>query len=90
MPVVGCALVFEYLSYQLYPIECEPEGQWVQFACPDLPFQLKAVLPSKRLQGRTYRVGADSTLFIGSMARVDVLATPGSTVYLTVSAGQML
>ena len=46
--------------------------------------EVKALLPSKQLKGRTYRVGAGSTLLIGGLARVDVLSSPGATLYLTV------
>ncbi|KXZ56942.1 hypothetical protein GPECTOR_1g85 [Gonium pectorale] len=47
--------------------------------------EVKKVLPSKQLRGRTYRVAAGSTLLLGAgLARLDVLASPGATLYLTV------
>lgn len=46
--------------------------------------ELKAVLPSKQLRGRTYRIGAGNTLLIAGLARLDLVSTPAATIYLTV------
>ena len=46
--------------------------------------EVKALLPSKQLKGRTYRVGAGNTLLIGGLARMDIVSCPGATLYLTV------
>lgn len=46
--------------------------------------ELKAVLPSKQLRGRTYRIGAGNTLLIAGLARLDIVSTPAATIYLTV------
>jgi hypothetical protein len=46
--------------------------------------EVKAVLPSKQLRGRSFRVAAGSTLLIGGLARLDVISTPSSTIYITV------
>ncbi|KAG2482323.1 hypothetical protein HYH03_018745 [Edaphochlamys debaryana] len=46
---------------------------------------VKKVLPSKPLRGRTYRLAAGNTLLLGGgLARLDVLEAPGATLYLTV------
>ncbi|KAG2441115.1 hypothetical protein HXX76_003967 [Chlamydomonas incerta] len=46
---------------------------------------VKQVLPSKPLKGRTYRVAPGNTLLIGGgLARLDVVSSPGATLYLTV------
>ena len=44
------------------------------------------LLPRKRLRPRTYRLGEGQSLLLGGCARVDVVASPGATLYLTVWA----
>lgn len=46
---------------------------------------VKKVLPSKQLRGRTYRLAPGNTLLLGGgLGRLDVLEAPGPTLYLTV------
>lgn len=44
------------------------------------------LLPRKRLRPRTYRLGEGQSLLLGGCARVDVVSSPGATLYLTVWA----
>jgi hypothetical protein len=44
---------------------------------------MRMVLPRKQLRPRSYRLGAGQCLSIGGVARIDVLACPGATMYLT-------
>ncbi len=46
--------------------------------------EVKAVLPSKQLRPRTFRVPAGTSLLLGGLVRLDVVAAPSSTIYLTV------
>ena len=46
--------------------------------------EVKALLPSKQLKPRTFRIGPGHTLLLGGLARLDVVAAPSSTIYLTV------
>lgn len=46
--------------------------------------QVRLLLPRKRLRPRTYRLGEGQTVLVGGCARVDVIASPGATLYLTV------
>ncbi len=46
--------------------------------------EVKAVLPTKQLKARTYRIGAGNTLLIGGLARLDIEYVPSSTIYVTV------
>lgn len=48
--------------------------------------QVRMLLPRKRLRPRTYRLGEGQSLLLGGCARVDVVASPGATLYLTVWA----
>ncbi|MEW5317331.1 MAG: hypothetical protein WDW38_008639 [Sanguina aurantia] len=48
------------------------------------PEEVKQILPSKPLQGRTFRIGAGNTLCIGGLVRLDIVDAPGSSIYLTV------
>ena len=48
--------------------------------------QVALLHPKRRLQPRTYRIAGGQTLLVGGVARVDVLQTPGATLYLTVFA----
>jgi hypothetical protein len=41
------------------------------------------VLPRRRLKPRTWRLGEGSSVLIGGLARVDVVTSPGPTLYLT-------
>ncbi|GFR47130.1 hypothetical protein Agub_g8817, partial [Astrephomene gubernaculifera] len=53
--------------------------------------EVKKVLPSKPLRGRTYRVGAGHTLLLGGgLARLDVVEAPGATLYLTAFVSQLV
>ena len=45
--------------------------------------EVKALLPSKQLKPRTFRIGPGHTLLLGGLARLDVVAAPSSTIYLT-------
>ncbi|CAD7696687.1 unnamed protein product [Ostreobium quekettii] len=52
-----------------------------------LPFEeVRMLLPRRRLRPRTYRVGTGHTLLVGGVARLDVLACPSSTLYITLWA----
>lgn len=53
-------------------------------------FQVALLHPKRRLQPRTYRVAAGNTLLVGGVARIDVLDTPGATIYLTVFASSAI
>ncbi len=44
------------------------------------------LLPRRRLRPRTYRLGEGQSVLMGGCARVDVVASPGATLYLTVWA----
>lgn len=48
--------------------------------------ELRLVLPRKPLSPRTYRTAVGQSVHVGGLARVDVLAAPGATIYLTVWA----
>ena len=41
------------------------------------------MLPNKQLRGRTFRIPPGSCVLIGGLARLDVLDSPGATLYLT-------
>lgn len=41
------------------------------------------LLPKRRLQPRTFRLGEGQSIMLGALARVDVLRCPGATLYLT-------
>ena len=44
------------------------------------------LLPRRRLRPRSYRLGEGQSVLMGACARVDVVAAPGATLYLTVWA----
>jgi hypothetical protein len=48
------------------------------------------LLPKKRLKPRTFRAAIGQTIFVGGVLRVDVLESPGETVYATVWASEEL
>jgi GTP-binding protein EngB required for normal cell division len=48
--------------------------------------QMRMLLPRRPLRPRTYRIGAGQSVSLGAVARIDVLHTPGATLYLTVWA----
>ena len=52
--------------------------------------QVKMLLPRKRLKPRTFRAAIGQTIFVGGVLRVDVLESPGETVYATVWASEEL
>ncbi len=41
------------------------------------------VLPRKRLKPRTFRIGSGNSILLGGLLRLDVVAIPGSSVYVT-------
>eukprot|EP00892_Ulva_mutabilis_P011265 jgi/Ulvmu1/8510/UM044_0044.1 len=53
--------------------------------------EVKQLLPRDTvLKPRTYRIGANRTVFIGGVARIDVTDFPGGTLYLTVWASDLI
>ena len=44
------------------------------------------LLPRRQLKPRTYRMLAGQTVFMGGLARFDIVRIPGQTVYLTIWA----
>lgn len=48
--------------------------------------QVRMLLPKRRLKPRTFRASAGQTIFLGGLARFDVVQIPAQTVYLTVWA----
>lgn len=44
------------------------------------------VLPRRALKPRTFRIGAGQSVMIGGLARIDVVESPGATLYLSVFA----
>lgn len=46
--------------------------------------EMRMVLPKRPLKPRTFRIGSGQTVTIGGLARVDVLQSPGATLYLSV------
>ncbi|MEW5302007.1 MAG: hypothetical protein WDW36_004821 [Sanguina aurantia] len=48
------------------------------------PEEVRQILPSKPLKGRTFRIGAGNTLCIGGLVRLDIVDAPGSSIYLTI------
>jgi hypothetical protein len=52
--------------------------------------QVKLLLPKRRLRPRTFRAAAGQTVLVGGVARIDVLRSPGATLYLTVWASDEL
>lgn len=42
------------------------------------------------MEPRTYRLGAGTSLFLGGLARIDLVTLPQETIYLTVWASDML
>lgn len=47
---------------------------------------MKLLLPRKALKPRTFRLGAQQSILLGGAVRVDVVAAPAATIYLTVWA----
>lgn len=45
--------------------------------------ELCSVLPTRRLKARSYRVPPGTSMLLGGLARVDVVTSPGATLYLT-------
>jgi ribosome biogenesis GTPase A len=63
------------------------------------PYQLHSLLsadearllvPRRRLRPRTFRLGPGQSVALGGVGRVDVIACPGATMYLTVWAADAL
>lgn len=53
--------------------------------------EVKQLLPRDAvLKPRTYRIGPNRTVFIGGVARLDVVEFRGGTVYLTVWASDLI
>jgi hypothetical protein len=52
----------------------------------DVVGQVRLLLPRGRLTPRTFRASVGQTVFVGGLARLDVLACSGATLYLTVWA----
>ena len=48
--------------------------------------QVRMLLPRRQLKPRTFRAAPGQTVFVGGLARIDVLTAPGATLYLTVWA----
>ena len=48
--------------------------------------QVRMLLPRRQLKPRTFRASADQTVFLGGLARIDVVQIPAPTIYLTVWA----
>ena len=48
--------------------------------------QVRMLLPRRQLKPRTFRASADQTVFLGGLARIDVVQIPAQTIYLTVWA----
>lgn len=48
--------------------------------------QVKLLLPKRPLKPRTFRAAEGQTVLIGGVARIDVVRSPGATLYLTVWA----
>ncbi|KAI3430584.1 hypothetical protein D9Q98_005177 [Chlorella vulgaris] len=46
--------------------------------------EMRMVLPKRPLKPRTFRIGSGQTVTIGGLARLDVLQSPGATLYLSV------
>jgi len=51
---------------------------------------VKMLLPKRRLKPRTFRASEGQTIFVGGVLRVDVVASPGATLYVTVWASDEL
>ncbi|KAK9844801.1 hypothetical protein WJX74_007024 [Apatococcus lobatus] len=45
--------------------------------------EVPLLLPKRRLQPRTFRLGEGQSIMLGALARIDVLRCPGATIYLT-------
>ncbi len=45
--------------------------------------QVPMLLPKRRIQPRTFRLGEGQSILLGGLARIDVLSCPGATLYLT-------
>ena len=52
--------------------------------------QVKMLLPKKKLKPRTFRAAVGQTVFIGGLVRIDVVESPGATLYITVWASDEL
>eukprot|EP00891_Asterochloris_glomerata_P009751 jgi/Astpho2/9751/fgenesh1_pm.00149_%23_16_t len=50
------------------------------------PDEVRMLLPRRQIKPRTFRTAPGQTVFIGGLARIDVLTAPGPTLYLTVWA----
>ena len=48
--------------------------------------QVRLLLPRGRIKPRSFRVAAGQTVFVGGVARLDVVASTAATLYLTVWA----
>ena len=46
------------------------------------------LLPRRQLKPRTFRAGVGQTIMVGGCGRVDILAAPAATIYLTVWASE--
>lgn len=44
------------------------------------------LLPRRQMKPRTFRASAGQTIFVGGLARVDLVQIPAQTIYLTVWA----
>lgn len=52
--------------------------------------QVKLLQPKRQLKPRTFRAAEGQTVLIGGVARIDVVRSPGATLYLTVWASSDL
>ncbi|DBB17163.1 TPA: hypothetical protein ACH3X3_014236 [Trebouxia sp. C0006] len=48
--------------------------------------EVRMLLPRRQLKPRTFRASADQTVFLGGLARIDVVQIPAQTIYLTIWA----
>ena len=55
-----------------------------------LTLQVKMLLPRRKLKPRTFRASVGQTIFVGGVLRIDVQASPGATLYVTVWASDEL
>jgi len=81
---IGCVELPEVLPSPHRAFDTPGIIQPQQLTTRLFPEELRMVLPRRPLKPRTYRLPAGGTVHIGALARVDVLQSPASTMYLTV------
>ena len=65
---------------------CDAIGLWSSGGDSRHWMQVRMLLPKRQIKARTFRASAGQTIFLGGLARLDLLQLPAQTIYLTVWA----